>query len=292
MRNLIEFLQQYAHWFLFLVLEVVSGVLFFENNRYQSSAFFTTANAIAAEVHEVQAKVDAFFNLSALNAQLTQRNVALEIEVETLKGKLEKDSLVLIDSVSSHQALLHHLRTIPAKVVQNSVASLDNLITINKGTADGVTSDMGVASGNGIVGIVYLSSSHYSVVIPLLNLRSSISCRIDTTGYFGYLKWDGKSPEIAYLDDVPRHAKFRNGDAIVTSGYSSVFPAGLMVGRIAGKQDSSNGMSYCLKIKLSTNFGNLRDVIVVGDETAKERLRLLQAAQDSLKQQQNQTTSQ
>ena len=102
-------------------------------------------------------------------------------------------------------------------VVLNA-AGVNNLITINKGSLDGVRCDMGVVSGNGIVGIVYMVSRHYSVVIPVLNSSSNISCSIQNRNYFGYLCWEGGSSAYAYLDDVPRHAQFKIYDKVVTSG--------------------------------------------------------------------------
>ena len=142
---------------------------------------------------------------------------------------------------------------------------------------------MGVVCGTGIVGIVYLTSAHYSVVIPVLNSKSNISCSIRGRGYFGYLHWMGGVPDEAYLDDVPRHARFRIGDVIVTSGYSSVFPPGMLVGKVMRVYNSANGLSFRLRIKLTTDFGNLRDVCVITDAAVAERVKLLEAANDSLR---------
>ena len=166
-------------------------------------------------------------------------------------------------------------RQIPAKVVSNSVHLRDNFITIDKGTKDGVRRDMGVICGSGVVGIVYLCSSHYSVVIPVLNSKSNISCKIQRHGYFGYLHWTGGATDIAYVDDIPRHAHFRIGDHVVTSGYSSVFPPGILVGKIQHVYNSKDALSYRLQVKLSTDFGNLRDVFVIDDENREEQLELL-----------------
>lgn len=156
-------------------------------------------------------------------------------------------------------------------------------MTIDKGRADGVEVDMGVACGNGVVGVVYLVSEHYSVVIPVLNASSSrISCSIRNRGYFGYLHWYGEDPAVAYVEDVPRHAKFKLGEWVVTSGFSSIFPSGVLVGKIEQAYNSRDGLSYKLKVRLSTDFGNVRDVVVISDKSIGERAALMRAAQDSL----------
>jgi rod shape-determining protein MreC len=190
------------------------------------------------------------------------------------------------DSSFIHKGQLQMLadyKLIPAKVVSNTIDKSDNFITIDKGAEDGVRKDMGVVSGNGVVGIVYLVASHYSVVIPVLSTKSNISCRIQGRGYFGYLHWQGGPSDIAYVDDVPRHAHFRLYDHVVTSGYSSVFPPGILVGKILHVYNSADGLSYRLQVKLSTDFGNLRDVCVIDDAKMEERLEVLRAAQDSIK---------
>lgn len=176
---------------------------------------------------------------------------------------------------------------VPAKVISNSLDKTDNLITIDKGSADGIHKDMGVACGNGVVGVVYLVSEHYSIVIPVLNSQSNISCTIQKRGYFGYLRWKGGSSDIAYVEDIPRHAHFRKHDKVVTSGYSSIFPPGIMVGEIQQVYNSKDGLSYRLKVKLSVDFGKLRDVCVINDKAMEERIELLRAAQDSIKPKQN-----
>ena len=282
MHNLLDFLARHNHWLLFVLLEALSFVLLFSYNSYQGSVWFSSANAVTGKVYSVSSSVGQFFSLVDVNRRLTERNLYLEREVSRLAqdaAQTTGDSTYL---QKVQAALLQNYQTVPAKVVSNSVAKLNNFITIDKGTADGVRKDMGVACGTGVVGIVYLTSEHYSVVIPVLNSKSNISCAIRGRGYFGYLHWYGGAPDEAYVDDIPRHARFRVGDVIVTSGYSSVFPQGMLVGKVMRVYNSANGLSYRLRVKLTTDFGNLRDVVVINDGQVNERLRLLEAAQDSL----------
>lgn len=282
MRNLLEFLAKYNHWFVFLILEVVSMVLLFQYNSYQGSAWFSSANAVTGKLYEWDANVETFFSLTKVNQELTQRNAYLEQEVQKLS-----DSLVCVTKDSSiyHRdqfALLRNYRLIPAKVVANSIDKPGNLMTIDKGSADGIRKDMGVISGTGVVGIVYLVAEHYAIVIPVLNTKSNISCMIQNRGYFGYLRWKGGVSDLAYLEEVPRHAHFKLGDYVVTSGYSAVFPPGVRVGRILHVFNSADGLSYRVQLRLSTDFARLRDVCVIDDAAMKERLEIMRAAQDSI----------
>jgi rod shape-determining protein MreC len=282
MKNLIAFIAKYNHWFVFVILEAISAVLLFQFNSYQGSVWFSTANVAAGKIYAWNSEIESFFSLTKVNEELTQRNIYLEHQVTQLSNRISK----LTDDGSflhSNQLqMLANYKLIPAKVVTNETNKRDNLITIDKGAADGIKKDMGVVSGTGVVGIVYMTSPHYSIVIPVLSSQSNISCTIEKRGYFGYLHWNGGPRSLAYVDDIPRHAKFRRGDHIVTSGYSSIFPHGISVGRIEQVYNSRDGLSYRLKVHLSTDFGCLRDVVVISDKQTAERLRIEQAAADSL----------
>ena len=283
MHNLLEFLAKYNHWLLFVVLEAVSFTLLFQYNSYQGSVWFSSANAVSGKLYDWNSDVESFFSLTKLNQELSQRNVYLEQQVQQLSERLTdvtKDSTWVQRNQIS---LLQNYRLIPAKVVSNSIDDPNNLITLDKGSADGIHKDMGVVCGTGVVGIVYLVSQHYSVVIPVLNVKSNISCKIQNRGYFGYLRWKGGTSEYAYLEEVPRHAHFKLGDYVVTSGYSSVFPSGVIVGRIKHVYNSPDGMAYRLKVTLTTDFTRLRDVCVINDTEMEKKMEILQAAQDSLK---------
>ncbi|KGI20788.1 rod shape-determining protein MreC [Hoylesella timonensis] len=282
MRNLIEFLARQHHWFVFVLLEAISLTLLFSYNNYQSSVWFSSANVVVGRIYDWSSQLEHFFSLTKVNEELTARNIALEEKISDLSEKLTtvtKDSSYVKDSLLLP---VQEMKLIPAKVVSNSIIRPDNLMTINKGSKDGVKKDMGVVCGTGVVGIVYLVSPQYSVVIPLLNTKSNISCKIENREYFGYLIWQGGATDIAYLDDIPRHARFKLNENIVTSGYSSIFPPGIKVGKILHVYNSADGVSYRLSVKLSTNFSTLRDVSVVDNTAMKERIELMRAASDSL----------
>ena len=283
MRNLLDFLYKYHHWLVFILLEVVSVVLLFQYNSYQGSVWFSSASAVAGKVYELESKMTAYLSMAKENEELTMRNLYQERQLDQLRRLYAEATKDTTAAELKELEFLSQYKLIPAKVVENSIHKLENLITIDKGRKDGVEPDMGVACGNGIVGVVYLVSDHYSVVISALNAASSrISCAIRGRGYFGYLHWYGGDPSVAYVEDVPRHAKFKLGEWMVTSGFSSIFPSGVQVGKIEQVYNSSDGLSYKLKVRLSTDFGNVRDVVVISDKSIAERAALMQAARDSI----------
>ena len=284
MRNLLEFLQNHFHWVLFVVLEALSGILLFQYNSYQNSVWFTSANWATGKVYEWSLWMESFFSMSTSNEDLTLRNFYLERQVNQLRRLYQEATTKKDPKEVEELEKLQQYKLIPAKVITNELHLANNLITIDKGEQDGVEVGMGVACGQGVVGVVYLTSAHYSIIIPVLNMKSSrISCAIRNRGYFGVLRWDGRDAGIAYVEDIPRHARFNKGEWVETNGFSTIFPPGVLVGQIKQVYNSRDGLSYRLQVRLSTDFGNLRDVVVISDKTIAERMRLMQAARDSLK---------
>ncbi len=274
MRNLINFLIKYNHWLLFVLLEVISLILLFRFNNYQGSVLFTSANRIGSVIYDVTSQVSRYFGLADVNRSLTTRNVELEMEVERLSKALQHYMRDTTGVEKLRQDALQGYTIYEATVVNNSITHPNNFMTINKGRKDGISQDMGVVCGNGVVGIVYLTGAHHSIVLPVLNSKSNISCKVKKTSYFGILKWEGGSPQYAYVKDMPRHSEFSLGDTIVTSGYSATFPAGIPIGTVDDMTESSDGLSYILKVKLFTDFAKLNEVCIIysADTTEQDML--------------------
>lgn len=271
MRKLISFLINHSPIFVYAFYLVICFVLLFKFNPYQQSVFFSSANEMAGRFYIMTSGITGYFGLQEINRDLQKQNGNLEMELIRLRdevSRLSGDSLLVCTSADSS---LSRYDFQIAQVINNSVFKTHNYITLNKGRKDGIHSEMGVIDQNGIVGIVNVVSDHYAVAISLLNPKLRLSCKVKGSNYFGSLVWDGKDPRFAVLEELPRHVKFVKGDTIVTSGYSSVFPEGLMVGTVDGFSKQRNDNFYALTVKLSTDFFRLNDVRILDDKGQKER---------------------
>lgn len=274
MRNLLDFLIKYNYWFFFILLEGICFALLFRFNHYQQGVFFTSANMAAGKVYEVSGGVSSYFHLKSINEALLDRNLLLEQQITLLERRLKEIGVDSIEMRSLLNVPFNEYEIFKANVINNSVVRADNYITLDKGRESGILPEMGVIDANGVVGIVYMTSDHYAVVISLLNSKSNISCKIQGSEYFGYLKWEHGDSQFAYLKDLPRHAEFNLGDTVITSGYSTVFPAGVMVGTVDDMSDSQDGLSYLLKVKLATDFGKLTNVRILSRPRTQEQIEL------------------
>lgn len=270
MKHLLEFLWRFRHWLLFIVLEALSLALLLHFNSYQRSVWLSSAGRVAGIVYEWADGVTSYFHLKGVNEDLSRRNAWLEERVSVLERHLREAG----DTSAAALQLPPPYQTIRARVIKNSLNLVDNYITLDHGEAAGVRPDMGVAGTDGVVGIVYKVSARYALVLPVLNSRSNLSCMIQGSGYFGYLHWEGGDPRYAWLEDLPRHAEFELGDTVVTSGYSAVFPQGVTVGTVDDAVDADDGLSYRLKIRLTTDFGRLDAVRILARTGREEQKRL------------------
>jgi rod shape-determining protein MreC len=261
-------------------LEVICLVLLFSFNNYQGSIYLSTANNVTARVIAGKDKVTSYFNLTEVNARLAMQNADLKeriVELESLLSLHRLDSLAQVEAVQRVHRSGYVIT--PAQVIDKSVNRTNNYITLDRGTADGVQPDMGVMGIDGVVGVVYKCSEHYSLVMPLLNSKSSLSCKVLGCNDIGYLRWDGGDACHAILHDLPRYSVVSVGDTIVTSGNSSFFPEGIMVGKVEELYPSSDGLYMTLKVSLNTLFSQLEHAFIMRKMDAAE----LEELNESLK---------
>lgn len=294
MRALIDLLIQSKHWFLFLLLEAISLAFLFSYNGYQKSVYFTSANDIVGTTYNVISGITSYLHLQEENRALESTNEQLRRQLVEMQQQVATTQL---DSTQRLPALPHKYDLVNAQVVNMTLHKPYNLLTINRGEADGIRPEMGVICSQGVVGIVYMTSQHYSIVMPLLNENIKISCRLRHAEYFGSLIWQRGYANIAYVNSIPRHAKVKEKDIVETNGYSDIFPPGLPIGVVQRIGDAVDGMSYLLRVKLFTNFATLHNVAVITNYQSPERHLLEKTAanptkQDSLQNAQENSTKQ
>lgn len=255
---------------LMTVYVVVSLMLLIRNNPYQQHIYLTSANSVASSAFNAASSVTGYFHLRDINNDLLNRCIELEIQVLDLKQQLSHyaDS----EYVANYQvdSALARYDFIVAHVINSSIAHPQNYITLDRGELDGVKPEMGVIDQNGIVGIVNVTGPHSARVISLLNNYLRLSCKVKGYDYVGSLVWDGKNPQEALLEELPRHAVFHKGDTIVTSGYSTVFPEGVLVGTVLDAARDKDENFFTLRVKLFTDFTTLGTVRVVNDSMRDE----------------------
>jgi len=265
MKNLFNFLIRYHHFILFILLEVLSITFIIRYNNFQRVRFLNSSNAIAGKALDNISSINDYFTLRKQNDKLAAENANLKSELLSIKYSELNTLPVRQDSV---------MKLIPAKVINNSVNKQYNYITLNKGSRHGVRPDMGVICSDGVVGVIVNVSQNYSTALSVLNSRWTINAKMLNSNHFGPLKWEGKNPYITVLNEIPYHVQVKEEDEVVTSGYSDIFPEGILIGRVV-KIGQSKGENFQeISVQLSTDFNNLYYVDIIQNSMNMERRQL------------------
>ncbi|MCH5230928.1 MAG: rod shape-determining protein MreC [Muribaculaceae bacterium] len=263
MRNLLNFIIRYGAWFIFLIYVILSCVILFSYNVYHSSIYFSSANSISSTLYGATSEVSGYFALRRINKDLEANNALLENEVLNLRHQLAEYKTLHSDTAEFGGVPRYDY--VAATVINNNVRHPKNYFSIDKGSADGIAQGQGVVDHNGVVGIVNVTGPHTARIISLLNEAQRFSVKIKNTDFIGSLVWKGGDPNVAYMEEVPRHARYQSGDTVVTSGYSLAFPSNIPIGIIMNRIKGADDNFFILKVRLMPDFKSLSTVRVIKD---------------------------
>lgn len=241
-----------------MALEILSLILIVNHNQFQRVHFLHTSNIVVGSLFQWSNSISKYFNLSEVNQSLAIENSMLKERLFYLEGQLS--SMEREGYKVTSDSLKYEL--IQAKVIQGTTNFRKNYFTLDKGAGDGLKVGMGVISDKGVVGIISSVSTHFSSVLPIINDNSRTSVQIEEKSHSGTLKWQQSDVRYAMLDEVPLYVLISSGDKVKTSGYSTVFPEGIMVGEIA-EVKKKNDNFYNIKVKLAVDYNNLSFVNVI-----------------------------
>jgi len=266
MRNLWIFISKYNAFFLFLIFEVTSLIIYVKNNSFQRAEFINSANGVTGILY---AKVDEFYSYLSLK----EVNDSLARENAHLRNQLK--SSFYVDTITRHKVAdtvyKQQYDYIVARVINNSVNRSNNYLTINKGSKQGIAKGMGVICNKGIVGKVVFVSDHFSLVQSLLHKDSQFSAMLTDNKEIGDIEWsDDMDPHKGILKDVSNNARPKLGEWVVTSGYS-LFPEGVPIGKISNLHTKGGGYSLNMEVILSVDFSRLEYVNVVVNKFSNEQ---------------------
>lgn len=269
MRNILVLIQRFYLFLLFLLLQVVALYILFDNNNFHRAEFIQHSNDWTGFIYGKRSQLSEYLRLGEINDELSLENAVLRSErpenfITTRTGA---------DSVENTKTLQRYVyRT--AKVVNATVNREKNFLTLDRGLLSGVKADMGVLANGCLVGVVRSASNHFAVVMPVIHADFKASVKLKKYGVIGSLEWAGGNPGVADVVEIPKNIPAAVGDTVLTSGYSTFYPAEVLVGTIESVDDESSNEYHILKIKLGADIRLLSQVQVVGD--------ILKMEQDSL----------
>jgi rod shape-determining protein MreC len=258
--------------FVFLILETFSLYLYLsQNSTPEKSAFLSSANRMVGNVYDYTNKWVRYWNLSAVNDSLAKENARLKMKLPSSQFSDATNTSNVKDSLYQQQ-----FKYTEAVVINNVVNRRNNYFTISKGAKHGIRTHTGVlnASGEGVVGVILSVSQHFSTAMSVLHEDTKISAKVKRSGYFGVMTWNGTDARKMTLEAIPKHTKLLRGDTIITSGYSSIFPEGVVIGIIEDFKVEPGSNFYNAQVVLSADLNRIQYVYVVDDLMREERKKL------------------
>ncbi len=264
MQQIINFLIRNKHFLLFLLLLLLSLVFTIQSHSYHKSKFVSSTNFLSGGLYSWQHSISDYFNLKTENKRLLEENERLRNQLSVLS--VDSIAITHIDTSSYNRPYTF----IKARVIKNDYSKLDNYILINKGENDSISTDMGIITDKGIVGIIENTSKNYSRVISILNSNSRINAGLKNSNQYGSLIWNGKDPNIVQLETIPRQAILKEGDTIITHGRSTIFPRGIGIGTIVNYSLDQNKSYYLIDVKLFNDMTDIGFVYSIKSRDAQE----------------------
>ena len=233
-------------------------------NNFHQVRVLNSSNVVSGQIYEKYNSVREYFSLRTINDDLAEENARLRKQVQ---------SYLLTDIGKTIERNIDNelIRSVSAKVINNSVNKQYNYITLNKGAKDGILPDMGVICPEGIVGVIINVSENYSTALSVLNGRWSVNAKLSDSNHFGPLRWEGRNPYVAVLEEIPYHVKVSKNERVITSGYSATFPEGILIGRVIEVEHKEGESFQKIRVQLSVDFNNLYYVEVIENITKKEQ---------------------
>ncbi len=269
MRNLLAFIIRYSFLLVFLIYESFSLVLLVNSTYYQRSVIQNTGNSLTGKFYSSVSNISEYLKLRHTNELLATENSMLRQMKSLSFLKTDTNSFWVKDTLYKQQ-----YKYVVARVIHNTVGKRNNFIMLNKGRLQGIDKDMAVITSNGVVGTVVNASENFSWVMSVLNKQTKISGRIVKNNQMGTVVWNGIDQHFGTLTDIPAHVKIAKGDTIVTSGYSYIFPADIMLGTIQDFRVEQGEHFYVIPFKFSVDFNSLDYVYVVKNLLKDEQQKL------------------
>ncbi len=269
MQQIINFIIRNKIFLLFVLLFFISLIFTIQSHSYHKSKFINSANFFTGGIYNTFNNTSQYFNLKSQNQLLSEENnhlktILYNLEVEKQFPK-SSDSTILKET--------YKLNT--ANVIRNSYAAKDNILLLNKGENDSIKQDLGVITTKGIVGIIDNTNANYATVISILNTTSKISAQLKKSNHFGTLMWNGDSAKFIQLIDIPKIANIKQGDTIVTSGRSSIFPKNIPIGTVENSKLDNAENYYEVNVKLFNDMTNIEHVYIIKNNDFTEIKNLL-----------------
>ena len=257
MQRLLDILLLFKEYIVLVILIIVSLFVLSANDNTQIRAIRSYTIGAVGAVQDVLSIVPNIFELKKENVVLRQLDINLSNEVNLLReARLENTKLRSMLALKEQAPSIF----LAADVVGKSLLLLRNTITLNVGEQDGVKPDMPIISESGLVGKIIATSGRYSLGQLMLSKDFRASAKIQRSRVDGIIVWEGG--DYLKLKNVAKTQDVQEGDVVITSDYSNIFPRNTKIGIVTKILQRPGSLFQEVDVKPSVDFSSLEQVFV------------------------------
>jgi rod shape-determining protein MreC len=215
--------------------------------------------------------VRGHFSALTNNQQLISINRELEAEINRLKLENFRLSLAAEENAMLNAAFdMHqryaHLPTIGARIIGQDPSDANRSFHIDRGSNDGIKVGMAIIADGGLAGVVRYVNPTRSQFVSVLDSRFAAAIISTRTEDIGIASGDTSLMQrsLMRIDHIETTAQILQGDEIMTSSHSSIFPAGLLLGEVVSIHTNPDGMRYAI-MRPAADLNNLEMVLVINE---------------------------
>lgn len=250
-------ISHYFHTFIVLLFALILAFTRSQDGLNSLRAITVTAASI---LEEPVSNVRIYRNALKTNAYLQQQNILLQDELSKLRS-IEKENQELKSLLRLEESYNYPLQI--TRVVTKQLNTLNNSLSVNVGSNEGIQRGMPLINSDGLIGKVILAASNYSQVMPLSHPLFRVSAQIQDSKANGIITWDISSPSYLIMDFVPKTVPIDTGMVIQTSGLGNEFPAGIPIGQVVDFRSQEGTNTQQLKIEPFSKLNEVSEGFIV-----------------------------
>jgi len=250
-------ISHYFHTFIVLLLALILAFTRSQDGLNSLRAVTVTAASI---LEEPVSNVRVYRNALKTNAYLQQQNILLQDELSKLRS-IEKENQELKSLLRLEESYNYPLQI--TRVVTKQLNTLNNSLSVNVGSNEGIQRGMPLINSDGLIGKVILAASNYSQVMPLSHPLFRVSAQIQGSKANGIITWEISSPSYLIMDFVPKTVPIDTGMVIQTSGLGNEFPAGIPIGQVVDFRSQEGTNTQQLKIEPFSKLNEVSEGFIV-----------------------------
>lgn len=216
--------------------------------------------------------VDGFSSFFTEFDRIVDENNALREEISALRDQVKKAE----EAEEMNEWLYDYLelkrehtdyKFTEADITGSGGGNFITVLTLDKGTAHGIEKNMPVVSSEGIVGYITEVGTNWSKAVTLLESGNAVGAYVERSGEMGVIEGSFALAKegVCLMEYMGADADIRVGDRIISAGYGSVYPRGLVIGTVESVEKDADGRDLRVVVRPGTDLANATKLMIVTD---------------------------